>query len=429
MRSESQNHTPVNRVPKVPTHSVRRSVIAQKVVPQRVVAPKAIAPRVVAPRVVAQKVVPQTVVAPIVVAHRATARSVSTCRFSTRSRAVTSNCPRRQVGTTTKETPNQPRVTSNCSRRQVGTTTKETPNQPRVTSNCPRRQVGTTTKAATTQGQVHCNQTRRIQSTTRNCKAVISSTKKDIREPQTQKRSLVSRVISKIAIVMILLSVCLSLVALLSMHDFSQLASHLPFSNASRDGIVNPSSSLAPSPNFFDSCSQSRIDNSTGCTNASLAAINNARKSEGISPMILPANFTQLSTIDQLTYVLNSERTARNLSPINHVSQLLNKNSFVGAHLNQDPNVTSSKFASSASLWAGGIPNVLAADYLWMYDDGPNSFNVDCSASNPSGCWAHRDSILENFGSSGTLRIGADLISHNNKSSAYYDSLAVAIAR
>ena len=429
MRSESQNHTPVNRVPKVPTHSVRRSVIAQKVVPQRVVAPKAIAPRVVAPRVVAQKVVPQTVVAPIVVAHRATARSVSTCRFSTRSRAVTSNCPRRQVGTTTKETPNQPRVTSNCSRRQVGTTTKETPNQPRVTSNCPRRQVGTTTKAATTQGQVHCNQTRRIQSTTRNCKAVISSTKKDIREPQTQKRSLVSRVISKIAIVMILLSVCLSLVALLSMHDFSQLASHLPFSNASRDGIVNPSSSLAPSPNFFDSCSQSRIDNSTGCTNASLAAINNARKIEGISPMILPANFTQLSTIDQLTYVLNSERTARNLSPINHVSQLLNKNSFVGAHLNQDPNVTSSKFASSASLWAGGIPNVLAADYLWMYDDGPNSFNVDCSASNPSGCWAHRDSILENFGSSGTLRIGADLISHNNKSSAYYDSLAVAIAR
>ena len=429
MRSESQNHTPVNRVPKVPTHSVRRSVIAQKVVPQRVVAPKAIAPRVVAPRVVAQKVVPQTVVAPIVVAHRATARSVSTCRFSTRSRAVTSNCPRRQVGTTTKETPNQPRVTSNCSRRQVGTTTKETPNQPRVTSNCPRRQVGTTTKAATTQGQVHCNQTRRIQSTTRNCKAVISSTKKDIREPQTQKRSLVSRVISKIAIVMILLSVCLSLVALLSMHDFSQLASHLPFSNASRDGIANPSSSLAPSPNFFDSCSQSRIDNSTGCTNASLAAINNARKIEGISPMILPANFTQLSTIDQLTYVLNSERTARNLSPINHVSQLLNKNSFVGAHLNQDPNVTSSKFASSASLWAGGIPNVLAADYLWMYDDGPNSFNVDCSASNPSGCWAHRDSILENFGSSGTLRIGADLISHNNKSSAYYDSLAVAIAR
>ena len=385
MRSESQNHTPVNRVPKVPTHSVRRSVIAQKVVPQRVVAPKAIAPRVVAPRVVAQKVVPQTVVAPIVVAHRATARSVSTCRLSTRSRAATSNCP--------------------------------------------RRQVGTTTKAATTQGQVHCNQTRRIQSTTRNCKAVISSTKKDIREPQTQKRSLVSRVISKIAIVMILLSVCLSLVALLSMHDFSQLASHLPFSNASRDGIANPSSSLAPSPNFFDSCSQSRIDNSTGCTNASLAAINNARKSEGISPMILPANFTQLSTIDQLTYVLNSERTARNLSPINHVSQLLNKNSLVGAHLNQDPNVTSSKFASSASLWAGGIPNVLAADYLWMYDDGPNSFNVDCSASNPSGCWAHRDSILENFGSSGTLRIGADLISTDNTSSAYYDSLAVAIAR
>ena len=412
MRSESQNHTPVNRVPKAPTHSVRRSVIAQSVVPQSVVPQSVVAPRVVPQSVVPQtvvpqSVVPQTVVAPIVVAHRATARSVSTCRLSTRSRAATSNCPRRQVGTTTKETPNQPRVTSNC----------------------PRRQVGTTTKAAATQRQVHCNQTRRIQSTTRNCKAVRSSTKKGIRELQTQKRSLVSRVISKIAIVMILLSVCLSLVALLSMHDFSQLASHLPFSNASRDGIVNPSSSLAPSPNFFDSCSQSRIDNSTGCTNASLAAINNARKSEGISPMILPANFTQLSTIDQLTYVLNSERTARNLSPINHVSQLLNKNSLVGAHLNQDPNVTSSKFASSASLWAGGIPNVLAADYLWMYDDGPNSFNVDCSASNPSGCWAHRDSILENFGSSGTLRIGADLISTDNTSSAYYDSLAVAIAR
>lgn len=36
----------------------------------------------------------------------------------------------------------------------------------------------------------------------------------------------------------------------------------------------------------------------------------------------------------------------------------------------------------------------LAAMYGWMYYDGPGGFNLDCTSSDSSGCWGHRDNIL-----------------------------------
>jgi hypothetical protein len=29
-----------------------------------------------------------------------------------------------------------------------------------------------------------------------------------------------------------------------------------------------------------------------------------------------------------------------------------------------------------------------------MYDDGAGSANIDCTPSNPAGCWGHRENIL-----------------------------------
>jgi hypothetical protein len=40
------------------------------------------------------------------------------------------------------------------------------------------------------------------------------------------------------------------------------------------------------------------------------------------------------------------------------------------------------------------VGNVLEAMYFWMYDDGMNSGNIDCTPSNQSGCWGHRDNVL-----------------------------------
>lgn len=47
-----------------------------------------------------------------------------------------------------------------------------------------------------------------------------------------------------------------------------------------------------------------------------------------------------------------------------------------------------------ASDYADGLPTALAVDFAWMYDDGPNSPNVDCTTAESQGCWGHRDNIL-----------------------------------
>jgi hypothetical protein len=40
------------------------------------------------------------------------------------------------------------------------------------------------------------------------------------------------------------------------------------------------------------------------------------------------------------------------------------------------------------------VGNPLEALYFWMYDDGPGSANIDCSSSDHSGCWGHRQNVL-----------------------------------
>ena len=50
---------------------------------------------------------------------------------------------------------------------------------------------------------------------------------------------------------------------------------------------------------------------------------------------------------------------------------------------------------SSNISWGTDTP--LAADFLWMYDDGTNSPNIDCHAASDSGCWGHRENILSDW--------------------------------
>ena len=158
----------------------------------------------------------------------------------------------------------------------------------------------------------------------------------------------------------------------------------------------NPPSDISPNPNFLNICNQSgNLDNSAACQNAALLAIDNARAQEGVGPMHLPANYDSLSLAEQMLVVVNLERQDRGLATFLGLTQALDSAAALGAAANSDPILNFQ--VSYASNWAGGLPSVLTADYEWMYNDGYGSANIDCTSPNSSGCWGHRENILNQF--------------------------------
>jgi hypothetical protein len=105
----------------------------------------------------------------------------------------------------------------------------------------------------------------------------------------------------------------------------------------------------------------------------------------------LPSNYSNLSTVAQLVAVANAERSVRGL-PQMPENGTLDSMAYNGARTNSDP--TGPPGYSWGSNLAMGYPTALSADYVWMYDDGANSPNVDCQSAGDSGCWGHRHNIL-----------------------------------
>ncbi len=193
--------------------------------------------------------------------------------------------------------------------------------------------------------------------------------------------------------------------------------------------ISNPSANIAPSPNFLLtgkctfvsgawSCANPCVvgsatalawpgyTNGVACTNYLLAAINNARAIEGVRPMVLPSNWFSLTTPEQLFVVADLERTARGLPPYLGINSALTANAQHAAGANTDPSVAAGfpmandaqGSAGFGGAWSGGY-NVLAADYVWMYDDtwggsAAKTSNIACTSAGAAGCWAHRDELL-----------------------------------
>ena len=166
----------------------------------------------------------------------------------------------------------------------------------------------------------------------------------------------------------------------------------------SRQGTLppsNPSQDISPSPNFLQDCSGASYDDSATCVNAAVQAIGNAREQEGLSGMVLPTDWTSLNPAEQLFVVTNLERTVRGLAPLSAMASALDGAADQGAAANQDPEPPSGfPWTSWGSNWAGAVGNPLEAMYFWMYDDGEGSGNIDCTQSNTSGCWGHRDNVL-----------------------------------
>jgi hypothetical protein len=130
------------------------------------------------------------------------------------------------------------------------------------------------------------------------------------------------------------------------------------------------------------------------CTNSVLAAIDRARAGEGVRPMRLPAGFASLTIPLQLFVLANLERADRGLTSAIGLSRGLDQSALSGARSDADPVPNPFYGSAFGSNWAGGIGSTLAVDFLWMYDDGPGSSNIDCRSAGDAGCWGHRNNIL-----------------------------------
>lgn len=163
--------------------------------------------------------------------------------------------------------------------------------------------------------------------------------------------------------------------------------------------LSDPSQSMLPAPNYPDSCAPVGGDSSSTCLRLTLDAIDRARAAEGVGPMVLPADFAQLSVPEQLFVALDRERVDRGLAPFAGLTVALDTNAQQGAGTAALPPGPGREYAAVSAEWIGAVDNGLDADYQWMYDDGPNSGVPDCSATRSSGCWADRQIVLQRFGS------------------------------
>ena len=113
--------------------------------------------------------------------------------------------------------------------------------------------------------------------------------------------------------------------------------------------------------------------------------------------MVLPSNWYSLTTPEQLFVVANLERTARGLPPYLGINAALSAEAQRAAAAYGDPSlakgfaaaVDRQGYPAMGGAWSAGF-SVLAADYIWMYDDGwagsVNAMsNIACTSANAAG--------------------------------------------
>ncbi|HEX9315426.1 MAG TPA: hypothetical protein VGA71_08485, partial [Actinomycetota bacterium] len=180
-------------------------------------------------------------------------------------------------------------------------------------------------------------------------------------------------------------------------------------SNASATHIADPPQTVHANPDFTRVCAPSGLDGSPECIQSALQAIDSARAVEGVKVMVVPGGFSSLTVAQQLFVAVNLERVDRGLPPFTGLTAGLNANAQRGADLANDPPDPGTDYDVVDTEWAGGSSNGLDALYGWMYDDGIGSGNLDCPKGGGVGCWGHRHGILDDFGTVGTLVMGAAL--------------------
>jgi len=163
----------------------------------------------------------------------------------------------------------------------------------------------------------------------------------------------------------------------------------------------NPTSNSVPTSAMYENCLTKSPTSSqvTNCDQETVSAIDAARTGEDVGSMTLPVGYDQMPQTEQVLVVSNLERTDRGLTPVAGLSSSLDALALTGAQNNTDPPFPNPFYGTGGgSNWAS-TSSVLLADFLFMYDDGPGvgGINSDCTASNASDCWGHRDNILGNY--------------------------------
>jgi hypothetical protein len=179
-----------------------------------------------------------------------------------------------------------------------------------------------------------------------------------------------------------------------------------PATRGTASDLADPARTMPPSPDYTQICAVG-LDSSSRCLDAVIAAVDTARAAAGVKPLVLPSDFGQLSVPRQLLVVVNLERVDRGLRPFAGLTAALDRNAQLGADAANDPPDPGGSYRVVDSEWAGGASNGLDAVYGWMYDDGPGGTNLGCPQKGGLGCWAHRHGILDDFGKTGTLVMGA----------------------
>ena len=113
--------------------------------------------------------------------------------------------------------------------------------------------------------------------------------------------------------------------------------------------------------------------------------------------MALPSDYGSLAPAEQLFVLVDIERVDRGLPPVVGMVQELDQDAQNGAGANADPTPASVPPGMGVMAWASNwaeAAGALGSNYNWMYDDGPGSGDIGCSASTPSSCWGHRDNEL-----------------------------------
>ena len=173
---------------------------------------------------------------------------------------------------------------------------------------------------------------------------------------------------------------------------FGSLANSAP---ASRPAAGTLSDNVPPSPNFLGACYPHNT--SDACMAKVKQATTNARSVEGLGPMNLPTNFASLTPAEQTFVITDIERVDRGLPPLVGLVDAFNADAQSGAQGNADPSPAQVPSGLRITAWASNWAengNPLASNYFWMYDDGVNSGNIDCTSSGQDGCWGHRKNIL-----------------------------------
>ncbi len=163
-------------------------------------------------------------------------------------------------------------------------------------------------------------------------------------------------------------------------------------------GRAEPARSVSPVPDYATTCAPVGADTTGPCLRITLDAIDAARAREGVRPMALPADFSQLTVPEQLFVAVDRERVDRGLAPFAGLTTALDAGAQQGADGARLPPRPGPGYGAVTTEWIGDVDNGLDADFQWLYNDGPGSGVPGCSGNRTAGCWADRNFVLARLG-------------------------------